>query len=204
MEFIKETTLRKVVVDQSYEVLLPNELDFFDDNEGQNESVIISKNSNIEINSLKVGVPENSRIPNIQLDPVEIIVQTIAKKPYQRYFQKQRIWHPSKVANGWGERLLAYFWPTIQDDWRSNSKRIAGFSESAAIILGSTWNKNIPQCQIALMDLFAEICIWGNVKLPETNASVLASEVDNTVKSLSMNISLLMHGSIAPGQSSMR
>jgi hypothetical protein len=172
----------ELITDQSYEVVLPNELDFFDDNEGQNESLIISKNRNIGMNPLEVGVPENSRIPNIQLDPVEIIVQTIADKPYRRYFQKQRIWHPTKVANGWGERLLAYFWPTIQDDWPTNSKRIAGFSESAAIIFGNTWNKNNPPCQNALMELFSDICAWGNVKLPEANAKELAFEVDDTVK----------------------
>ena len=172
----------ELILDQSYEVELPIELDFFYDNEGQNESVIISKNRNNEMNPLRGEVPKNSRIPNIQLDPVEIIVQTIADKPYQRYFKKQRIWHPCKVANGWGERLLAYFWPTIQDDWRANSMRIAGFYESAASILGSTWNKNNPQCQSALMDLFSEICTWGNVKLPETNSMDLACEVAASVE----------------------
>jgi len=172
----------ELILDQSYKIDLPNKLDFFDENEGKNESVIISKNRDIEMNPLRGGVPENTRIPNIPLDPIEIIIQTIADKPYQRYFQKQRIWHPTKAANGWGERLLAYFWPTIQDDWRADSEIIASFSKSAAIILGPTWNKNNPQCQIALKELFSDICTWGNVKLPETNEKTLAFEVDETLK----------------------
>ena len=78
-------------------------MDYFHENEGQDESIIISKNRNDEMYSFMSGVPENSRIQGIQLDPVEIIVQSIAYEPYQRFFQKQRIWHPRKVANG-GER----------------------------------------------------------------------------------------------------
>ena len=87
-----------------------------------------------------------------------------------------------KSCQWWGERLLAYFWPTVQDDWRANSKRIDGFSESATIIFGANWNKDNPQCQSALMDLFGEICTWGNVKLPESKLVDLACEVNAAIK----------------------
>ena len=124
------------ILEHPYEVELPDELDFFDDNEGQNESLVISKKRNKTMGPPKGGVPENAIIPNIKLDPVEIVVQAIANKPYQRYIRKQRILHPNKVANGWGERLLAYFWPTIQDDWQANSRRITRFCKSASRIFG--------------------------------------------------------------------
>lgn len=119
------------------------------------------------------------RLENI-LDPVEIIVETLAQKPYQSYFRRQRQRYPVPEAIGWKARLEAYFWPTMGQDWFSNKTQFAIFCNRFRE-LERHWDQRSATTQTGLLSLFEDVCTWGNVRLPEGDQDILINEVDKAL-----------------------
>ena len=117
-------------------------------------------------------------------DPVQIIVDTIAQRPYQYYFKRQRRLHPAESVVGWEARLDAYFWPSLERTWERNVPLLQRFVETFETLqigrpgMGTEVNRS------RLLDLFTEICLWGGVKLPEDNCRILYDEVSLALEQL--------------------
>ena len=120
----------------------------------------------------------------ISLDPVKIIVDHLACVPYQRFFRKQSANYPTHPAVGWGARLDAYFWPTPSQDWSISKILVGTFCRRGAAIFGASWDPTNTTCQKLLIELFEDICAWGNVLLPESDMASLAHEIHATLPSI--------------------
>jgi hypothetical protein len=111
-------------------------------------------------------------------DPAQIIFLTIDQQPYQRYFRKQRCLHPQHPANGWEERLNAYFWPRLQDSWSRNETKLAEF-----VTTFSSIKLKAPAAsdKRTLENLFRDICRWGGVKYPKISRDRLMTTAQQTL-----------------------
>lgn len=162
----------------THEVHLNQEQELLGDNEGEDESLFADVNADHE------GPP--AAAPNAEagledpLDPVEIIVETLARIPYRTYFRRQRIDYPDPPAVGWEARLASYFWPRLSQGWEVTRQAFDNFYGQFQT-LETTWDPDSNTTQAGLLPMFSEICIWGNVKLPEGDPVRLAREVDEAL-----------------------
>jgi hypothetical protein len=157
-----------------------------DANEGEGEELIVAKPPGVPGSRLSCDVDENlvNRLAGAEsLDPAAIIVRYIAEKPFQAFHRRKAI---GSVRHGWGERLAAYFWPSPDRDWKTTCRIVTKLSSQ----IQQTTNK-LTMCAgdriVAeeLLTLFKETCVWGGVKLPESDASVLAAAVLDAWRALS-------------------
>jgi hypothetical protein len=150
----------------------------FDATEGDGEALILNKRGGISSRPLAIRVNDDlvSRIAkSVQLDPAAIIVRYIAEEPFQTHYRR-KLFGPMK--HGWGERLAAYFWPVPDRDWqitRPNVARLACEVQQAIRKLEVCAVDRIVAME--LLDAFKATCVWGGVKLPESDPCVLAAEV---------------------------
>jgi hypothetical protein len=119
------------------------------------------------------------RIAEKHPDPATIIVRYIAEMPFQEY-RRRMPFGPAK--HGWGERLAAYHW---RNDWQTTCAELNGYS--SRIRRAITTLKERGDDRLAreeLLDSFKDVCVWGGVKLPESDGCALAMEVINAWESL--------------------
>jgi len=109
-----------------------------------------------------------------QDDPVELIAQHLKNAPYQLYFKRQRTFHPKTPAVGLRGRVNTYFWPKLTDTWGVNKDRLSDYESRFKAL------EPIVRTQESgneLSDLFADICRWGGVKVPDIDNEKLELNV---------------------------
>jgi|GEM_PF-807472 len=114
--------------------------------------------------------------------PARIIVRYLAEKPFQAYFRRRPV---GSEKLGWGARLDAYFWPDQSHGWKVASERVKELStcvQEAVRDIDTGVNEQIAAEH--LLTVFREICKWGGVRVPESDASVLAPEVQGVLRAL--------------------
>ncbi len=111
----------------------------------------------------------------------DYLVKYLAEQPFQLYFKKQRAKHPSKPAVGISARLKAYFWPNLSNDWFYTLQIIQDIVARFKVI---EQQQHQDDCAENLLQLFAEICQWGGVRLPTISAEQLKFEVFSVLASL--------------------
>jgi hypothetical protein len=153
--------------------------------EGDEESLFAAdQNKNSE--SLFIPDIDESLVKRIfdsgTRDPAELIVDYVAQKPFQSFRRKKPI---GSKRIGWGQRLEGYFWPTPDQDWNSSTPQLErlSFRFRGAIAKLET-RSNDEDAIKELHDAFKHICVWGGVKLPESDARIVASEVLCAYKAL--------------------
>ena len=108
-------------------------------------------------------------------DPAAIIVRYVAEKPFQAHYRRKPV---GSLRQGWGERLAAYYWPNPERDWKVTCRVVTDLSSE----IQRSFRK-LEMCAEdrtaadELLSSFKETCVWGGVKLPESDSSVLAAEV---------------------------
>jgi hypothetical protein len=113
-------------------------------------------------------------------DPASIIVRYIAEMPFQGYRQRMPV-GPTK--HGWGERLAAYHW---RNNWEATRVELDGYSsriQRAIKTLKERADDRVAREE--LLDSFKDVCVWGGVRLPESDARTLATQVLEVLKLLS-------------------
>jgi hypothetical protein len=115
-------------------------------------------------------------------DPASIIVRYLAEQPFQPFFRRKPIGLP---VCGWGERLSTYFWPNRECNWSNTCRVVNDLSTQVqrAIERLNACDRD-PFGTDELMKVFKGICLWGRVKLPESNSSHLASEALRALRAL--------------------
>ena len=158
---------------------LSNEFELLGDDEGEGESLV--EKEQVEVYTPFENIPRIEAGLEKLLDPIEIIVQTLAQRPYQAYFKKQKCWYPESEAVGWEARLDAYFWPTRKQTWSLNKIKFTAFCNRFGV-LDKNWDVGTDTTKTGLLSLFRDVCIWGNVKLPEENPDILVNEVNEALR----------------------
>jgi hypothetical protein len=111
--------------------------------------------------------------------PVAMILNQLASASFQPRFRKRP--HGAPVR-GWNERLAAYFWPQPQISWAATNVRFQGLVASAADAERALRSDpSSRKAQDQLLRVFELVCLWGNVRLPESDVASLAAEVLNTL-----------------------
>jgi hypothetical protein len=176
------TLAHQVDLDDRYEVLEGSEAD----DEALFRTGIKGESDNTDDNHVGCAVPFSlpSSACEGNIDPVQIIVDTIARRPYQYYFRRQRRWHPTESVLGWEARLCSYFWPALEATWEINVQALQRFVVrfEALQLAQDCIDKEVTGRQ--LLDLFTEICLWGGVRLPEDNSNILIDEVSRALAQL--------------------
>jgi hypothetical protein len=159
----------------------------FDLCEGDQEALILGNRGGNSRGPLAINVDEDlilriaKSIPDP--DPAAIIVRYIAEKPFQPYYRRKP---HGLIRHGWGERLMAYLWPTPDRDWQIVCSRVAQLSleiQQAIRKLDHCSDDSVAAEE--LLDAFRGTCVWGCVKLPESSPHALAIEVLQVWKALS-------------------
>lgn len=169
----------ELVLDRQHDLedVSPEEEEF-DVTEGDGEALILGKRNGITSCPLAMNVAEALVLRTAkseQPDPAAIIVRYIAEKPFQAYYRRRPV---GSTKHGWGERLAAYYWPAPDRDWQITCSTVARLSSQIQQAI-----RKLEVCAgdrvVAgeLLHAFKEICVWGGVKLPESDSCVLAAEV---------------------------
>jgi len=105
--------------------------------------------------------------PSIEARLLNHLIQT----PFQIFDRKRRTLHPVQPVTGFKARLDTYFWPSPATGYIATEKVLDSFI-ARAHLLAADLDLNAG----AVLQLFAEICEWGGVRLPTEDAQVV---VDN-------------------------
>lgn len=118
-------------------------------------------------------------------EPADIVIEYIARLPFQLYEKNMDTIFPGSPAIGWTERLKSYRWPSLGDGWETNNQKNTAFR----LQLQELDMENIQQAQNAkkLHDMFFQICFWNHLVMPENNPGILAREVQEVVYRLQEN-----------------
>ena len=150
----------------------------FDATEGDGEALIVTKLEGAPGVRLAHSVDEDLALEIAKSEkPVlaAIIIRYIAEKPFQAFYRRKPL---GSMKYGWGERLATYHWPLPDRDWKLTSRTVADLS--------SRIQQSIHQLEMCggdriaageLLTAFKETCVWGGVKLPESDSFALAEEV---------------------------
>lgn len=108
------------------------------------------------------------------LNPAAYISEFIAETPFQGFYRRKIVRSP---VRGWGDRLESYFWPTPLEDWlKTNSLLSELGARMQSVVVDLTEFPHDVDIARKLLNIFSEICVWGGVRLPETNPKKLAEE----------------------------
>lgn len=149
----------------------------FDVAEGDEEALIVARGDAITSRPQAGNVDEAFVVEiakSERPDPAAMIVREIAAKPFQPFYRREPL---GSMKHGWGERLAAYYWPSLDRNWHATCSIVSGLSRQVQQAI-----RKLEMCasdQVAaeeLLTAFKEICIWGGVKLPESDSSALAAE----------------------------
>jgi len=170
-----------------YELILDHQHNFedvspadeeFDVTEGDAETLILGNRSGISSSPLAMKV-DDALVRRIakqeQPDPAETIVRSVAEKPFQAYYRRKPV---GETKHGWGERLAAYYWPVPDRDWQTTCSVVRGLSSQIQQAIRKL--EGCPGDTVAageLLNAFKGTCVWGGVKLPESDSNALAAEV---------------------------
>jgi hypothetical protein len=176
----------ELVLDHTHTVqdVIPEDDHEFDASEGDNEALVgTSGRAARPPFSLQVNVTRLIQIAQREPDPAIVIVRYIAEEPFQAHYRGQP---RGPLKSGWGARLMAYFWPRPDDNWPKTSKAVDAFSVQIqrAIAVLEADPRNTAAVH-ELLTAFKEVCLWGRVRLPETNPFELSTEVLRCCRALS-------------------
>ncbi len=146
------------------------------------EYLIIGLEENEE--SLSDDKEENLGIAdNVCADspPEKRVAEYLIKEEFQIYNKKRRCLYPSTPVTGLKARLDAYFWPTEKTRYAQSESVFTGFIKDAARI-------DLARPGPELVQLFEKICSWGGVKLPTSDAAVIARNVFNASDGLEASV----------------
>lgn len=115
-------------------------------------------------------------------EPAEILIEYMARLPFQLYEKNEEKIFPSTAVIGWTERLNHYRWPSLSEDWAANQSRLSAYG----LLLNGLDIHDIQHSQNAkkLQDIFFQICFWSQINIPESNPGILAREVQEVVYKL--------------------
>ncbi|AXQ49822.1 hypothetical protein DZC31_24370 [Stenotrophomonas rhizophila] len=106
--------------------------------------------------------------PSIEARLVNHLIQT----PFQIFDRKRRTLYPVQSVTGFKARLDAYFWPSPATGYSATEKVLDGFVARARLLAADLDNN-----AGAVLQLFAEICEWGGVRLPTEDAQVVVDSL---------------------------
>lgn len=149
----------------------------FDVTEGDGETLILGNRSAISTCPLTMKVNDAlvRQIAREEHDPAATIVRYVAENPFQAYYLRKPV---GTTKHGWGERLAAYYWPVPDRNWRITCAFVRGLSSEIQQAIRKLEER--ARDKVAAEDLlnaFKHTCVWGGVKLPESDPYVLAAEV---------------------------
>ncbi len=148
----------------------------FDFDEGESEALI-----KIESVSSSEGSDTSSSLHSRaadqaaeELNAAVYISEYLAITPFQGFYRRKKCGSP---VLGWSDRLESYFWPTPSKDWLKTKALLSELSARMQSVIAAL-DKFPHDIDVArkLLDIFSEICVWGGVKLPESNPEKLAEE----------------------------
>jgi hypothetical protein len=156
-----------------------------DETEGDGEALVRAQR--------RIGVPithsvDDSLVLRIAKaegpDPAKIIVRYVAENRFQAHYRRKPL---GSLRQGWGERIAAYYWPNLEQDWKVTCRIVTGLASriqqairKLAMCAGDRTAAN------ELFTAFKETCDWGGLKkLPESDSAVLAAEVLRAWQALS-------------------
>lgn len=153
--------------------------------DGDGETLILANVRRTNHLPLPVTVDRDRvrQIATQEANPAAIIVRYIAEEPFQAYYRRKPI---GTMRHGWGERLAAYFWPSPDRNWAVSCSALSDLSPQIQRAIG-----RLEACAddtIAageLLNAFKATCVWGGVKVPESDPCVLAAEVLRVLQALS-------------------
>jgi hypothetical protein len=150
----------------------------FDVTEGDGEALIVGRLGGPSGPRLVRDVDEAlvlGIVKSERPDPAVIIVRYIAEHPFQASYRRRPL---GSKKHGWGERLAAYHWPLPHRDWRITCRTVTGLaSQIQQAIRKLEARSDDPVASEELLAAFKATCVWGGVKLPEPDSSILAAEV---------------------------
>jgi len=148
----------------------------FDASEGDNEVLVVASGRGARSPlSIQVNVTRLMQIAQHEPEPATVIVRYIAEEPFQAHYRGQPL---GPLKSGWGERLLGYFWPRPDHNWPKSSKVVDAFSDQIQRAIAAL--EADPRNTAAVHEVltaFEEVCLWGRVRLPESNPFALSTEV---------------------------
>jgi hypothetical protein len=118
-------------------------------------------------------------------DPADIVIEYIARLPFQMYDKNTDTLFPLSPVTGWTEKLKSYRWPSLSDGLENNNQKYTALR----LQLQELDIENLHQAQYAkkLHDIFFQICFWNQLIMPENNPGILAREVREVVIRLQEN-----------------
>ncbi|WP_060484216.1 hypothetical protein [Pseudomonas sp. NBRC 111123] len=105
--------------------------------------------------------------PSIEAHLMNHLIQT----PFQIFDRKRRTLYPEQPVTGFKARLDTYFWPSPATGYIATEKVLDDFIARARLLA-----EDLDRNADAVLQLFAEICAWGGVRVPTEDAQVV---VDN-------------------------
>lgn len=123
-----------------------------------------------EIQSLEnenlIGVELINQTSNLNLTMPEKFVSYFENIEYKIYYKRKKITYPEQPCKGFDARLDAYFWPSLDKGYVDNSAQL-----NQLIAAAKEYLTDLDRHSEEVASLFAKICLWGNVKLPTTDAN---------------------------------
>lgn len=156
-----------------------------DVDEGEGEALILRRSPDTKIKRASQEVYSGlvSRIVQEEHTPAATIVRYIADRSFRAYQRRQLL---GEIRRGWGERLAAYHWPRPAQTWQLTCRRVGDFSARIREAIGKlSFHEDDYVAAEELLNAFKDVCVWGGVRLPESDARALAAEVLRTFRILS-------------------
>jgi hypothetical protein len=161
--------------------------DTFIEEEGEGESLICTRLDKTGRTSCKPPTSfDESRVKEIagsvSATLTSLIARYLAEAPFQAYCRRKP---HGPLRYGLGERLDAYFWPAPERDWAATCPVISNLSAKVQGAIRRLQQAiGDEEAATDLLKSFKETCVWGGVRLPESDPHVLAREVLSVYEAL--------------------
>lgn len=104
--------------------------------------------------------------------PEESFATYLETRPFQIFDRRRKRFHPSTPVTGVDARITAYFWPDPDTSFSATEAVLSGYVERAQSFLADLDGK-----ASEVLQLFAEICQWGGVRLPVDDPEVVVTNL---------------------------
>lgn len=124
-----------------------------------------------EMDTVEPLLAQYSSLPSFE-DRFACYLETQA---FQVFDRKRKVLYPSTGVVGFPARLDSYFWPKPSLNYGVNAATLQGFIDRAQNMLPKLLDDARQVTDI--VPLFTEICNWGKVSLPTTDAQYIVDQL---------------------------
>lgn len=110
--------------------------------------------------------------PHVAPSIEALLVNHLVHTPFQIFDRKRRTLYPKQPVTGFKARVDSYFWPSPATDYVTTEMVLDGF-----IARARTLAADLNLHAAAVLQLFADICKWGGVRLPTQDAQVVVANL---------------------------